>query len=485
MSNLRGVRGVAALLSTALLSVLPTGPAAATTGEPRLRIFAASSHVDAFRYGNRAARLDAGVFISALDAALDLRVRRATYDDPITIDQVLHGSGPERVRPLPDDVLNGWRGLSEFLSVEVRDATGAVLSTQTRNFCPNRYDRQRVDDQGPVNPSFPSGCYSNPFTKGMVWGIDESWAVAAFGWRGVKLRVPDGDYEVTVTISPRYQEIFNIAPEDASVNLTVTVQAAEDSCRRCARSVGSRDSDARQSPGPEVRTMENPDPSVLPDLAPLPSWGIGVWNRRGKSHLTFGATVWVQGAASLVVEGFRRSGEDVMDAYQYFYRDGAAIGRAPAGTFAYDSRRGHQHWHFQQFAAYRLVDADGNEIVRSKKESFCLAPTDPIDLSLDGAEWNPWSVGLTTACGYPGSIWIRETLPLGWGDTYFQGIPGQSFNITDLPNGTYYIQVEANPGGLLHEQDLSNNTELREVILKGKPGQRRVVVPPWHGIDTH
>lgn len=29
-----------------------------------------------------------------------------------------------------------------------------------------------------------------------------------------------------------------------------------------------------------------------------------------------------------------------------------------------------------------------------------------------------------------------------------------------------------------------NNIELRTVNLRGKPGARRVTVPPWHGIDT-
>jgi hypothetical protein len=75
-------------------------------------------------------------------------------------------------------------------------------------------------------------------------------------------------------------------------------------------------------------------------------------------------------------------------------------------------------------------------------------------------------------------------LPTGWGDTYFQGLPGQSFDITDLPNGTYFISVQANPDGLLIEGSTTNNTELRKIKLRGTPGHRRVIVPLWHGIDT-
>jgi hypothetical protein len=139
-----------------------------------------------------------------------------------------------------------------------------------------------------------------------------------------------------------------------------------------------------------------------------------------------------------------------------------------------------------QFARYSLLDAARTTTIVSRKEAFCLAPTDAIDLLAPGAEWTPGTIGLGGSnCGYgPTALWVRELLPVGWGDTYFQGLPGQSFDITDLPNGRYFIAVEANPLGLLYEGRTDNNVELREVILGGAPGNRTVRVPPWHGIDT-
>jgi hypothetical protein len=208
-------------------------------------------------------------------------------------------------------------------------------------------------------------------------------------------------------------------------------------------------------------------------------------DRRGRrTYLTFGATVWNGGASSLVVEGFRRSDDDVMDAYQYFTENGQVTGKAQVGTMEYDTRSGHQHWHFLQFARYSLLDDTQTEIIRSKKEAFCLAPTDAIDLTVPGAVLSPSSIGVGSACGSATSLWTREILPLGWGDTYSQSRPGQSFNITDVPNGKYYIEVTANPGDSLFEQTATNNTELREIELKGKGDKRRVVVPLWNGIDT-
>jgi len=116
-----------------------------------------------------------------------------------------------------------------------------------------------------------------------------------------------------------------------------------------------------------------------------------------------------------------------MDAWQTFYRGDKPVARAPVGTLEYDADPGHEHWHFTQFAAYRLLGSDKHEVVRSQKEGFCLAPTDAIDLTVAGAVWNPGTIGLSSACGDASAIWIRETLPTGWGDTYFQSLPGQSF----------------------------------------------------------
>ena len=60
---------------------------------------------------------------------------------------------------------------------------------------------------------------------------------------------------------------------------------------------------------------------------------------------------------------------------------------------------------------------------------------------------------------------------------------GQSFNITKVPNGTYYIEVAANPLRVLHETTTRNDISLRKVIISGTPGHRTVRVPAVDGID--
>jgi lysyl oxidase len=469
------------LSAIALLLPLLSAPAvAAPDGTPHVGLRAASSFVELVRYGRGAVWLDLGVSFVAKDAPFELRVRRQTYDDPIRVWQAFHGSGGVTLQELPADILEGWSGLDRFLRIDLYDRQGNFISRRVPDACLGGWQTERIDDSGPFDPTYPTGCGSNPLSLGTVWGVDQGWA-ATPQLSNAFVRIPDGRYVAKVSIAARYRTLFGVAPADAEVRIAIRVQTAT-GCDFCPPGdAGPTNTMSRRRLTPAVTTSA-PDPSTVPDLVALPAYGIGTAHQHGHDYLQFGADVWNRGPASLVVEGFRAVGEDLMSAYQYFLADGAVVGRAPVGSFHFDKRLQHQHWHFLQFARYRLLGA-GQTAIRSHKQSFCLAPTDGIDLSVDGAIWRPDQTGFSQ-CGWATSIWIREVLPTGWGDTYFQSVPGQSFDISSLPNGSYWIEVHANPAGLLFDADPSNDVELREVILGGRPGARTVSVPPWHGIDT-
>jgi hypothetical protein len=240
------------------------------------------------------------------------------------------------------------------------------------------------------------------------------------------------------------------------------------------------------------------DARYRPDLRPLPAFGFTVLTPEeaeqyaqpgyeaepNHEYLAFAATVWNAGPGQLVVDGFRTPGADVMRAYQSFYdKDGTRKSYAPTGSMAYDSRPGHQHWHFLDFATYQLRTKSG-ATVRSQKEAFCLAPTDAIDLGVKNAQWTTDFAGLWSACGTVSALGIRETMPTGWGDTYGQYLPGQAFDITGLPNGTYQVDVIANPDGHLYETSTANNRVARTIVLGGKPGARTVKATPVGLVDA-
>jgi hypothetical protein len=437
--------------------------------------------------------LNLGVWAAAVGGDFRLEVSRADYDSPVGVVQT-DGEG-NVLRELPADLLDGWRGLREFVGVTFRKAsTGRYVAGGKFTFCPNSYDRQRTSDTGSDVPTYPDSCGGSyfPFLKGMVWGVDDGWAVNALGGSeydeyGVpSLRVPEGRYQVTVRIDRVYAELLGIAPEDARVVLDVTVR---DSDQRFAYNRPQADGDV-VAPEAEVPTVTDPDPSTLPDLAALPLWDMSISHRRRGDFLSFAASPWNAGPAPLVVEGFRRPGEDVMDAYQYFYdQDDNVVGRAPVGTLEFHSGGGHNHWHFLQLVEFTVIDETGGEVVLSKKQSFCIAPTDAVDLSVEGAEYVPWSLRLSSRCGSSGSIWVREALAAGWADTYYQYVSGQAFNITNLPNGWYHVRLEMNPPDdlgqrRLYDSNPGNEVADRLIRLRGRRGSRTLEVMPWHGIEA-
>ena len=478
-------RGLLSLAVAVLLAgAVATGAAGqvpADPDEPRLSLRAGTARVVYEREKGDQIYLDPGMHVAATGGAFDIRLHRDNYVDELEVWQVLPGRGSStEERPLPTDIAGEMNGLDGFFSATIRNKDGEVAAEMTADFCPNGYELQRVNDEGPQSPTYPSSCGAGPFTRGMVWGLDEGWATRVYGFGDQPLRLRAGLYDVDVRITPRYVELFDLDPTSGSAHVELKVKTVDYPDYPEMPPKGSEAAPRTQNVPIEL----DPDPATLPDLVSLPAWSMSVTRGKHKARLNFSATVAVEGASSLVVEGFRRPAEDVMDAYQYFYSGGEIVGRAPVGTMEYDRRDGHFHWHFQQFARYSLLNADQNEIALSKKESFCLAATDAIDLLLEGVQWRVENSDLSTACGAEDSLWVREILPLGWADTYTQSLPGQSFNITDLPNGKYYVAVEANTDGLLYEQDLGNNVELREIYLKGKGLDRRVEVPPWNGIDT-
>jgi hypothetical protein len=474
---------VAACAST-LMTMIGAAPARAAAGTPQL--FAQSSEITLHRRTNRPVFLNAGVFVAAVGGDLEFHVGRDDgYASPITASQWADGA---KVQDLDPSLVDGWLGLAGFLHVQIKNPAGIVIEDRGMTWCPGGYGMQRVDDSGPDLQRLPQfGCYAMPFTLGTVWGIDQGWAAPVSDRYGASEPVfisgHDGAYRVTYSFPRPVAQAFGIPRQDRTAKVTVHVETTQG--RTPARASAARPSG---SAAPRVPIDLDPDPSTVPDLIPLPAFGIDVYHRRGGGDfLAFGANIWSAGPSPMVVEGFRRRDSDLMDAYEYFYDGDTAVGRAPVGTFEFDDRKGHHHWHMEQFARYSLLDASQTEIVLSEKQSFCLAPTDPIDLRLPTAEWTPtWygGGGLSTACGGSDAIWIREVLPVGWGDTYYQYVAGQSFDITDLPNGRYYVQVQANPTGSMIETTQDNNTSVRRVILRGKPGHRSVIVPPYMGIDS-
>jgi lysyl oxidase len=489
----RGLRRTAAAgFASAVAAASLAGPAqagaqAAVQG-PVVKLIVAQNSITLSSFRGRVF-LDPGVYVASLGSALQFDVRRASYTKPITLTQVIYRpGGGTTTRSLPSSLLDGFNGLRDFLRLSVANTTGQVVASTRPLFCPNFFPQRAVPDSAGTNP-YPPGCANDPFPKSLVMGLARGWAADPAGFSSSfpppTVRLAPGKYTVTAAIAPQVVRLLHITAADATARVKLTVVKG----RGCCAAAAPKTAPARArglDPLPRARSLASPPAAALPDLVPLPSWLISAFHdrRSGRDLLAFNATVWVGGTSPLDVEGFRSDGSPVMTAYQYFWRNGHVVGRARAGTMGFDGKPGHNHWHFEQFARYQLLDSAKNLAVRSHKVGFCIAPSDPVDLLAPHAVWQPPALGFSDfTCGSPTALWVREMMPVGWGDTYFQFAAGQAFDITSVPNGTYYIQVTANPGHVLYESNTRNDISLRKVILGGTPGHRTVKVPAWHGID--
>ena len=108
--------------------------------------------------------------------------------------------------------------------------------------------------------------------------------------------------------------------------------------------------------------------------------------------------------------------------------------------FVYDPC--HNHYHFGQFAEYRLLDQSGALVVEGKKIGFCLE---------DVLRWDPSANSQAIYnCLYQG-------IQHGWADVYPVNVPCQLIDITDVPPGDYILDITVDPSNFIPELDENNN----------------------------
>ncbi|WP_327633519.1 lysyl oxidase family protein [Kribbella sp. NBC_00482] len=470
-----GRTAVAAAGAAGLVALAAAGASAASSPLP-VKLVAGGTDVTLASVEDYGVDLDLGTHVVAGNAPIEVRATRASYSSPVVATQYVHG---KPVRQLPKGLVTDFSGLGKFLHITLTNSAGKKVLEKDQSVCLNG-DGSRTRPDAPATSPYPDGCTANPFTQGAVWGLQTGWSARTYG-DGEPVQLAVGKYKATVTVNKAYRDFFRIPAKDSSAKLNVTVQKSDaaGAQKMSSSSVAPKPNAAR--PVGKASVPKSPKP----DLRPVPAWGIvAVPGDEGtpdanKDFLQFSATVWNAGPSPLVLDGFRRQGKDLMDAYQYFYNaQGKQVGYQNTGTLEWDGRDGHNHWHFTDFARYSLLNAKQTEVVRSQKEAFCLAATDSIDYTVKNANWHPDNTDLHTACGDHGSLSVREVLDVGSGDTYEQTLPGQSFDITNLANGTYYVQVTANPENRLFESTTKNNVALRKVVLGGTKHHRTVQVPP-------
>ncbi|KAA1418447.1 hypothetical protein F0U44_07985 [Nocardioides humilatus] len=483
--------GVAALaaatLGTPLIAASATSTAAAADPVNPTVELQAPAAVTAFTYGRGNIYSDLGIRLEVSGAPLEIWEQRAAdyKSAPTAVAKLPLGDVD-----LPDQTTIGK--LDSFVRIKLvdRNDPDAQPVVKKRGTCIGETS-ERAHPDADINNPYPRTCYYNPYSLGGVQGIPDGWAASIFGY-DVPFHVAPGEYDLTVSVTKAYADALGMSEDDRTTTTVLTV-VEEGGCiidkqtaRGCRTHADPRLKPNRHEPDPAggIDSLADlPEGTPVPDLRSLPAFGIQL-NRKG-TQLQFSANVWNGGNSPLVVDGFRRDDEDIMDAYQYFLdANGDQVAYQQVGTMEWDPRPTHQHWHFTDFATYELLNADKTRAVRSGKEAFCLANTDAVDFTGEGAEWEAYEDDLGSVCGGYETRSIREVLSAGWGDTYAQFRAGQSFAIKNLPDGLYYVRVLANPEDVLIEADTTNNEALRKIHLwTDKTGKRRVTVPQVGVVD--
>jgi subtilisin-like proprotein convertase family protein len=227
--------------------------------------------------------------------------------------------------------------------------------------------------------------------------------------------VPNGNIALGGSGSSRSVTVTPAANQSGSATITVTVN------------------DGVNNASDTFVLTVNP-PQNLPDLI---VWGPSVSPRI--------ATVTFSSSSCAVVEGLVQAGTRKLLRFSTETRNqGTAdiyLGN-PASNPLFVYAPCHGHYHFNNYANYRLLDSNGQSAASGLKIGFCL---------LDSIRW---SSSAPSSARYTCS---NQGIQRGWGDLYDSTLDGQWIDITGVPDGTYTLELEVNPLQILPESDYGNN----------------------------
>lgn len=193
--------------------------------------------------------------------------------------------------------------------------------------------------------------------------------------------------------------------------------------------------------------------------------------RPGRTHLTLSNGTANIGNGPLHIFGVhpnhgKAPDDDVQRVKQRIFQSDGSYYDVRAGTFVYHPSHGHTH--FEDWAIYRLREVLENNgvgavVAESDKTSFCLLDSYVYDEEIPGFPGAP----VYTTCGED-----AQGISVGYEDIYDKSLPDQWIDITDVPDGVYWLESEVDPKNRIIESDESNNIARIKVRLnRGFPGQ--------------
>ena len=149
-----------------------------------------------------------------------------------------------------------------------------------------------------------------------------------------------------------------------------------------------------------------------------------------------------------------------------------------AGRFTY--HQGHGHFHYDGYANYKLrarnpdgsagayvTRADGTGVVGAKT-GFCLINVSGSFTMLNGQ--SSTSIPSYNATGQPSTgCGLLQGVSVGRADVYSSSLEGQWLDVTGVPNGQYFLEMEMDGENAVLESDDVNNIRNFAVTLNANP----------------
>lgn len=223
--------------------------------------------------------------------------------------------------------------------------------------------------------------------------------------------------------------------------------------------------------GPAVSPVAGAETQRRPDLAVLAPFDFRiVYHSSGAKRLRFTSVIVNLGPGPFQLYGYDEDGtavvgDDLLVRQQILLGNGTFLDQDTTATMFW-ARDGHNHFHAHGLTNLKLFDADGREVARSRKVGFCF---------LDSYRYTSTQPSVYNSASHVCVPAPNGRVPMGvspkWADIYVATIAWQWIDISGLPNGTYRVEVVADPpwstGGRFLEANESNNRGWTKIRITG------------------
>jgi hypothetical protein len=178
--------------------------------------------------------------------------------------------------------------------------------------------------------------------------------------------------------------------------------------------------------------------------------------------IRFSNRILNRGPGDLEMAGLLNADTNIVSVTQIIHGTNLSIREQDTGVFYYHDS--HSHWHWEGFSDYKIwsITSSGGlqaTMASSAKVGYCLEDVEIFSGNqtiIHAQDDQP----LPEVPQFNSCYWRRQGLSVGWMDVYRSHIPGQSIDITHLPDGVYALQSTVDPANLILEVNDANNTSL-------------------------